>query len=138
MTNSKPLGSCFPSALLVQPYKSGRDVLIEEVSCMWNRWICIGFEVCSKLGIPLSLLIRHFLKISSYLCIPGDCLLLWEVNLKTDNVWKLLMHVKPKQSSNSFTCRHIAQIQIELDFIQASQTPLLCNHDPCRHTCRCT
>ena len=87
---------------------------------MWNRWICIGFEVCSKLGIPLSLLIYHFLKISSYLCIPGDCLLLWEVDLKTDNVWKLLMHVKPKQSPNSFTCRHIARIQIELDLIQAT------------------
>ena len=60
---------------------------------------------------------NYLLKIWSNILIPGDQLLIWKMDLQTNNIQVLLMHAKMADSPESFTGRHIASIKILFDLI---------------------
>ena len=100
----------FPPFFAPDPDKVHGKVLVEIVVCLWK--LLIGFEVGSQCGIFLSSLSSYLLKIWSNMLIPGDQLLIWKMDLQSNNTWALLVHVKMMDSPESFTGRHIASIKI--------------------------
>ena len=104
-----------PSVAFVDPDEVHGKVLIEIVACLWK--FLIGFEVASQCGIFLSCLNSYLLKILSSILFPGDNLLIWKMDLQTNNIWVLLMHAEMKDSPESFTGRYIASIKILFDLI---------------------
>ena len=54
------------------------------------RIFSIGFEVSSESGVLVSLLLNHSLDIWETVFIPCDQLLVWEMDLKSDNIGALM------------------------------------------------
>jgi len=116
LTNGTPSLPYLPPFFVSGPGKVHGNVLVEIVVCLWN--LLIGFEVGNQCGIFLSSLSNYLLKVWSNMLIPGDQLLIRKMDLQTNNIWVLLVHVKMIDSPDSFTGRHIASIKILFDLIQ--------------------
>jgi hypothetical protein len=75
----------------------------------------VGFEVrfqcCTFAGCPIDNILRIVIWIKYH---P---LLIWEMDLKSDNCRELLMHIESKEPPSSLTGRDISTIKMQLNFI---------------------
>ena len=79
----------------------------------------ISLELSCKGSVECCTPLHNIMSIDSYIGIPCHSLLTWKMDLKTNNIRFLFIHLKVVYLPVSLTGRDIACIKILLDFIRA-------------------
>ena len=77
--------------------------------------ISVGFKPCNKSGAMIGTLLKDGLKVM----VGIEChnMMIFDVDLKADNIWNLFMSVKMKETPDGVRWRDVTSINLTFDLI---------------------
>ncbi len=93
----------------VPPHLAG-EILIEGIPDDPNLISSIGLEPCSKGGVLLLIPVKNLLGIDISVRVDNNCLLFGKMDIKAQDTWLMVMHLKEVEAPASFTATNIFSV----------------------------
>jgi hypothetical protein len=106
-----------PDPCVPVPSHLAGEILIEDIIDDPIIMKSIGPEPCSKGGVPVFIPVKNLLSIYISVRVDENCLLVGKMDIKAQDTWFMVMHLKEIETPACFTATDVSGIQVLLDLI---------------------